>query len=143
MADPIKKEYSNGDITVTWEPHKCIHSKKCVNGLPEVFDFNRRPWIKAEGTSSENIATQIDKCPSGALGYYYQGNEKEEPTEAGNSKNVEVSPNGPLLIFGKLKIKTPEGELEKDSKVTAFCRCGGSKNKPFCDGTHQKIDFQG
>ncbi|UZD23086.1 (4Fe-4S)-binding protein [Algoriphagus halophytocola] len=143
MEKPIKKEYSNGDITIIWEPHKCIHSKNCVNGLPKVFDFNRRPWIVAEGTHSEDIAKQIDKCPSGALGYYFQGKETDEPTKAANPQQVEISPNGPLLIFGKVKIKTTEGEVEKDSKVTAFCRCGSSQNKPYCDGTHQKIDFQG
>ncbi len=143
MAEHIKKEYSNGDITITWEPHKCIHSKKCIKGLPQVFDFERRPWILADGSSSESISKQIDSCPSGALGYYYPNKEKDVSAQVSDPHRIEVSQNGPLLVFGKLHIKTTSGELEKDGKVTAFCRCGGSGNKPFCDGTHQKINFKG
>ncbi|MBB6328221.1 putative Fe-S cluster protein YjdI [Algoriphagus iocasae] len=143
MTEPIKKEYSNGELTVVWEPHKCIHSKKCVTGLPAVFDFNRRPWIKADSADSETIAKQIDTCPSGALSYYYLDKEKEKSQETSEVQKVEVTQNGPLLVHGKLHIQTSEGEHISDKKITAFCRCGGSQNKPFCDGTHKKIDFKG
>lgn len=66
-----KKEYSNGEVTITWEPQKCTHSGNCARGLPKVFNPKNRPWISVDGASSEEMVNQVKKCPSGALGYYY------------------------------------------------------------------------
>lgn len=63
------KEYSNGEITVTWEPKKCIHAGICVKKLPKVYNPIARPWIKVSNATSEELMAQIDRCPSGALGY--------------------------------------------------------------------------
>ncbi len=136
------KEYTNGEITVVWKPGICIHSALCANGLPGVFDPQARPWIKVEGDTTEAIAKQIDKCPSGALSYYYNESKKGEVVVE-NETIVEVNPNGPLMVYGNLLIKDSEGNETKKHKVTAFCRCGASSNKPFCDGTHKKIGFEG
>ena len=65
----IKKEYSNEEITVTWQPHMCTHSKKCWKGLLEVFDPREKPWIKLNGATNETIKRQIDQCPSKALSF--------------------------------------------------------------------------
>lgn len=138
----IKKEYSNGEVTITWEPDKCIHSKNCVTGLPGVFNFGKRPWIDKNGANTEAIVSQIKKCPSGALGYFFN-NESKEPESTISEQIVEVTPNGPLMVYGNIEVKFKDGRTEKKYKVTAFCRCGGSSNKPFCDGTHRKIGFEG
>lgn len=143
MSENIKKEYTNGEVTITWEPHKCIHSKNCITGLPSVFDFEKRPWIDAKGATTEEIVKQIDTCPSGALGYYFKEKEEKRTAEMTREQVVEVTPNGPLMVYGNLKIKLPNGETKTESKVSAFCRCGSSQNKPFCDGTHKKINFKG
>ncbi|WP_339865036.1 (4Fe-4S)-binding protein [uncultured Algoriphagus sp.] len=140
---PIHKEYTNGEVTITWEPHKCIHSKNCVKGLPSVFDFEKRPWVNAEGASSEEIVKQIDKCPSGALGYYFAEQKETSSGDVMAEQLVEVVANGPLMVYGNLQVKLPNGQIKNQSKVSAFCRCGSSQNKPFCDGTHKKINFQG
>jgi uncharacterized Fe-S cluster protein YjdI len=140
--DQTIKEYSNGEVIITFEASKCIHSAKCVNGLPEVFDVKARPWINASGATTEKMVNQLQKCPSGALGYYF----KEKQTEDKNSISeqvVEAIPNGPLMVYGNLEVKLPSGETKKTNKVSAFCRCGASQNKPFCDGSHKKIDFKG
>jgi len=65
----IKKQYSNEEITVAWQPHMCTHSKKCWKGLLEVFNPREKPWIKLEGTSTKKITNQIEQCPSKALSY--------------------------------------------------------------------------
>ena len=101
-----------------------------------------RPWINAEGASTEAIAKQIDKCPSGALSYYYNNEQKGE-VKVEQETIVEMSPNGPLMVYGNLTIKDAEGNETKKHKVTAFCRCGASSNKPYCDGAHKKIGFEG
>jgi uncharacterized Fe-S cluster protein YjdI len=67
----ISKEYSNGEVVITWQPAKCIHSGKCVMGLPQVFKPKSTPWIEIENASSEELVNQVKKCPSGALGYYF------------------------------------------------------------------------
>jgi uncharacterized Fe-S cluster protein YjdI len=63
----ITKKYSNGEVTILWQPSVCIHSGICFRGLGEVFDPRKRPWITMEKSSSEKIIAQVKKCPSGAL----------------------------------------------------------------------------
>lgn len=141
----ITKHYSNGDVTIVWKPSLCIHSKICwdkVNGLPKVFDPSRRPWIAPEAASTHQLIEQVNKCPSGALSYFMNGEEQSAQTSS-IENIVEVSPNGPLLIYGNITIKDASGHETKKHKVTALCRCGASSNKPYCDGTHKKIGFAG
>jgi uncharacterized Fe-S cluster protein YjdI len=66
----IKKEYSNGEVTIVWQSGKCIHSANCVKNNPAVFHPRELPWIKPEASSTEKIIETIEKCPSGALTYY-------------------------------------------------------------------------
>ena len=61
--------YEGDEITVTFEPELCIHSGNCVRGLPLVFDVRRRRWVHVEAASADEIAAQIERCPSGALKY--------------------------------------------------------------------------
>ena len=63
----IIKRYSNGEITVVWQPSLCVHSGICARGLPKVFDPRRRPWVILDGFDSETIVNQVERCPSGAL----------------------------------------------------------------------------
>ncbi|MBX2874254.1 MAG: (4Fe-4S)-binding protein [Saprospiraceae bacterium] len=140
MKKDVTKEYSNGEITIVWKPGICAHAAICT-GLGNVFDPKKRPWINADGASTAEIAAQIDKCPSGALSYYYNEDENKAVQIIGDTK-VEVSPNGPLLIYGNITIKHKDGTEEEKHKVTALCRCGASGNKPYCDGSHIKADFQ-
>jgi uncharacterized Fe-S cluster protein YjdI len=136
----IIKEYQNGDLVVVWKPKKCIHSGICVKTLPEVYNPNEKPWIKAENASVDELKAQIDKCPSGALSYYMKGAKKAEAASAPATR-VEVASGGPLLVHGEIEITGTDGKVEKKKRTTAFCRCGASHNKPYCDGTHNKIDF--
>lgn len=139
----IVKEYTNGEVTVVWKPNVCIHSKICFNGLSDVFDPNARPWINMDGAKTERIVEQVKKCPSGALSFY-MNNQDGEKMLVQTERIVEVSKNGPLMVYGNITIKHANGEEEsREHRVTAFCRCGGSGNKPYCDGSHRKIDFQG
>lgn len=135
------KEYSNGEVTVVWEAEKCIHSAMCVKGLPEVFQPKERPWIKIDSGTTDKIIETVKKCPSGALSYYMT-NSADKTSETLDTK-VEVLENGPLLVYGTLKVTHKDGKQETKNKTTAFCRCGASQNKPYCDGAHIKQDFKG
>ena len=135
------KEYTNGEVTVVWEAEKCIHSANCVKGLPKVFNPDTRPWIEINAASTEDLVNQVKQCPSGALSFYIN-NESDKTTESLEIK-VEVLKNGPLLVYGTLKVTHKDGNVETKNKTTAFCRCGASNNKPYCDGAHVKQDFKG
>lgn len=137
----ITKHYTNGEVTIVWKPSVCIHSAICFNGLPDVFNPRQRPWITAQGGTTAEIIAQVNKCPSGALSYY-RNDEMEHP-RVDVETIVEVSENGPLLVYGNIKVKDYHGNQVIKNKVTALCRCGASSNKPYCDGTHRKIDFKG
>lgn len=139
-----KKEYSNGEVTVIWQAEKCIHSGICVKGLPKVFKPDEKPWINIEGASTEDIIHQVKQCPSGALGFYMNEGEEKPKVESEHKEQLaEVMPNGPLMVYGNIEVKYADGTSEKKFKTTAFCRCGSSQNKPFCDGAHKKVDFRG
>ena len=135
------KEYSNGEVTVVWEAEKCIHSAICAKGLPEVFQPRERPWIKIDAAATDALVNQVKACPSGALSYY-MNNETPKETTSSETK-VDVLENGPLLVHGTLKVVHKDGKEETKNKTTAFCRCGNSANKPYCDGTHNKQGFVG
>ena len=66
----IVKEYSNGEVTIVWKPELCIHSAICAKGLPHVFQPRDKPWIKQHADTTENLITQVQRCPSGALSFY-------------------------------------------------------------------------
>ncbi|MBT8232394.1 MAG: (4Fe-4S)-binding protein [Saprospiraceae bacterium] len=70
MGSDIKKEYTNGEITIVWKPNKCIHAGECVRSLPNVYKPKEKPWIQMENATSEELKAQVNKCPSGALSFY-------------------------------------------------------------------------
>lgn len=145
MEKDITKKYSNGEVTIVWKPSICIHSTVCwkeATGLPAVFNPREKPWIKPEGATTAVIVEQVNKCPSGALSYFFNNANDEKQIVESNTK-IEVSPNGPLLVYGNIVLKDREGNESQRSKVTAFCRCGQSSNKPFCDGSHVPAKFEG
>jgi uncharacterized Fe-S cluster protein YjdI len=133
------KKYANDDITVLWEPSKCIHSAICFKGLPQVFDPRKKPWITLENSNTEAIVKQVNQCPSGAISVLKQ---QESATQNPDQLiKVKVTPSGPLLIQGNFILEHGNNVTSLNAPTTALCRCGQSLNKPFCDGSHKKVDF--
>ena len=143
MSKEIKKEYTNGELTIVWQPAKCIHAGECVKALPEVYKPNEKPWINADNASTDALKAQIAKCPSGALSYYM--NDEGPAAMTSETEVIEVStiPNGPLMVKGTCEVTDNDGRKTIKENMTAFCRCGHSANKPFCDGAHKKAGFEG
>jgi uncharacterized Fe-S cluster protein YjdI len=133
----LTKEYTNGEITILWKPSTCIHAAECVKALPNVYDPKGKPWIKMENASSKELIAQVKLCPSGALSI----KSDESPASQAATK-IDVLPNGPMLVHGTIEV-TNAGKMEKKEVTTAFCRCGASANKPYCDGAHNRIGFEG
>lgn len=136
------KHYIKDGLTVIWKPEQCIHSRKCFTGLKEVFNPAIRPWVNMDGATMERIMQQVEQCPSGALSYVLENKEETSNGTVTEHITVEVTPNGPLLVYGDLDIKQRDGSTAHKNKITAFCRCGQSASKPYCDGSHVRCGFK-
>ncbi len=149
----ITKRYDNGEVTVVWQPHLCVHSGICFRGLPSVFDPRRRPWVTPANATSAEIVAQVGRCPSGALSMApgVAAEPAAAPTlpvatadaDAAEVTRIEASPNGPYLVHGSLLIRGSDGTCALREGTTALCRCGASANKPYCDGSHANTGFAG
>lgn len=147
------KTYKKDNLSINWEPEKCIHSTNCWKetiGLPEVFNPKLKPWINPEAAPADKIIEHIKKCPSGALSYSIANNDLDSVSSNSEAQVsteepilIHISPNGPLLVKGCITLVYSDGKKEEKETVTALCRCGASQNKPFCDGNHKKIGFEG
>ena len=74
----MKKEYTNGEMTIVWNRDLCTHSGNCVRGLGKVFRPRQRPWIKIDQADTSSLIDQVKKCPSGALTYYLNDRQDEQ-----------------------------------------------------------------
>jgi len=133
--------YEGKEVTVTFDPHLCIHSEKCVHGLPAVFDPSRRRWIRPDEASADEVVAAVARCPSGALRARRQG-QAVVPTSPEDGATITVSHDGPLLLRGRLRIQNAAGETIATADAVALCRCGATNNPPFCDGSHTGIGFR-
>ena len=140
MEKEITKKYKTSDLTVVWKPKTCIHAAVCVKELPQVYNPKAKPWITLESASTNALISQIKKCPSGALSYYM--NDENQMESNSSETKIDILKDGPLIVHGTLKVKANDGTIEDKSNVTAFCRCGASDKKPYCDGAHKKIGFK-
>ncbi|HMM41440.1 MAG TPA: (4Fe-4S)-binding protein [Thermomicrobiales bacterium] len=133
----LGRAYTAPDITVYFDVRRCIHFAACVRGLPQVFDRDARPWIRADGAPAEQIAEIVRRCPTGALHYELRDGPAEEPDA---TVTIAPQPDGPLFVRGDIVIQA--GDREVRGARAALCRCGQSGNKPFCDGTHAKVGWR-
>ena len=116
------------DLMINFDHKKCIHARKCVLTLPSVFKPGTKGgWIFPENASAEAVMGMIDTCPSGALTYECKDGKSEALPEVNTAQLME---NGPVALHGELTIN------EKPGVRAVLCRCGASKNKPYCDGSH-------
>jgi uncharacterized Fe-S cluster protein YjdI/CDGSH-type Zn-finger protein len=139
MSERGRKYIAEG-IVVFYQPRLCIHAAECVRGLGQVFDTQKKPWIQPEHAGVEELVEVIQRCPSGALQFErLDGGEAEAVPQF---VSADLMPNGPLYVRGPMVFKNEQGEVVLESTRAALCRCGASKNKPFCDNSHLEVGFQ-
>ena len=135
MSEQVQ-EYRGEKIVVRFDAEKCIHSRNCVLGRPEVFQANMPgAWIKPDNVSAEEVVAAALACPSGAITYERIDGGVQEAAPPVNV--VRIRENGPLAIHAQMRI----GDTASHFRAT-LCRCGASKNKPYCDGSHVAANFQ-
>jgi uncharacterized Fe-S cluster protein YjdI len=140
VGRPLVKEYATDELVVEWEPRLCFHSGNCSRLLPKVFDRDRRPWVKADEASADEVELTVSQCPSGALRTRRIRGASVLPPQR---LEIRASVGGPLLVRGGVRVTDAEGNVLFEGDRAALCRCGGSANKPFCDGTHKTNGFAG
>ena len=137
-----RKTYAGKKIIIHDNRKICSHAAECVNNLPSVFKFDARPWIDPEAATLEESINTIRKCPSGALSYSIDGVEYRDQNE--RKPMVTVSKEGPYIITGGVELIGDNLQFGDGASKEHYtlCRCGASRNKPFCDGMHRVINFK-
>lgn len=134
MAEEIVK---GKDVTIRFDAKRCIHSRGCVLGYPNVYVPNvKGAWIHPDAASADEVMHTALNCPSGAIRVSYN----DGAATSGKPpivNTIRVRENGPLAIEAELLVR---GERQ-DSPRATLCRCGQSRNKPFCDGAHASANF--
>jgi CDGSH-type Zn-finger protein/uncharacterized membrane protein YozB (DUF420 family) len=130
--------YSGQHITIHDNRAVCAHAGVCTDNLPGVFRLGQEPWVDANGASAEAIIALVNRCPSGALSYSVND---LPPRDIAHERAITCSKNGPYYVAGDVTLQGSEGVAPRFADRYTLCRCGGSKNKPFCDGTHWAIGF--
>ncbi|MGH7884661.1 MAG: CDGSH iron-sulfur domain-containing protein [Thermodesulfobacteriota bacterium] len=136
----LKKEraYVGKEITIHDNRTICCHAGECVSNLNAVFDINSNPWINPDNAAQDEVIDVIKKCPSGALSYTIND---LQTRDFERSSEINISKNGPYNVVGNIEISVSD-DLQPPSKDHyTLCRCGASKNKPYCDGSHSNINF--
>ena len=134
-----RRTYEGEGIEVSYDASRCIHAAECANGLPSVFDPDRRPWVDPNGASADEVAAVIHRCPTGALAYRRLDGGAEEG--APSAASVRVVDDGPLYCTGMLRVQVVGQDEPLDETRVALCRCGRSSHKPFCDNAHADAGF--
>ena len=130
--------YEGQKIDIHFDGKKCIHSRFCVLRLPQVFRANvEGPWIHPDSADVEELTALAHTCPSGAITYVRKDGKEEAAPPVNNAR---VWENGPYEVRGDITFAGSAAE-HAPAKRAVLCRCGASKNKPFCDGTHADFDF--
>lgn len=130
--------YVGAEITIHDNRSICAHAGICTR-MSAVFKYGEEPWIDADGAAVRDIIDTINQCPSGALSYTVNNVEQRKQRR---QPMVTVTKDGPYAITGGIElVDQPQGEGASSEHYT-LCRCGASRNKPFCDGSHWSSGFK-
>ena len=128
-------EIEGKSLTLLFDAKKCIHSRFCVTWAPNVFLANvQGPWIQPDAMEVERLVEIAHVCPSGAIRYRRKDGKPDEAPPPVNL--IALRENGPYAVRADMQLSGQRGEFR-----ATLCRCGASKNKPFCDGSHNEVKF--
>jgi CDGSH-type Zn-finger protein/uncharacterized Fe-S cluster protein YjdI len=134
-ANPDIETADAPGITIKFEGKRCIHSRFCVLWQPQVYKANvKGPWLTPAADTVEAIVAVAHNCPSGAIQYERHDGQPDEHAPPVNV--IYIRENGPLAFRAELVV----GQKALGYRAT-LCRCGASKNKPFCDNSHRDAGF--
>jgi len=136
-ADEIQV-FEGAAVWVHYNRLLCSHAGECA-ALKAVFDPSREPWIMPDNGTIDGVMAVVAACPSGALSYSFPGKEPAQIVKG--APGIVLEKNGPARVQGIPMLKAHQAQGASPEKYV-LCRCGQSKNKPFCDGTHHDIGWK-
>jgi CDGSH-type Zn-finger protein len=136
------KEFEEDGLTIVDNPDLCCHAGACVKGAPGAFfQWDGDTRLSAPtGDDRKQIIHPVRECPSGSLAYKLSGDLHDEYF---SEAEIFLSEDGPLHIRGGITFNNPDGQSPATTDHYTLCRCGASKNKPYCDGAHKDVGFKG
>jgi len=134
------ESYQGKDISIHYNKLLCSHAGICGN-LKAVFDPNRTLWIDPDKGAVDEIKKVIKACPSGALSFS-EGENNPPQHLVSNECCMSIETDGPYHVSG-ITLETTDAMQGSSSEKYVLCRCGTSKNKPYCDGSHVTIGWKG
>jgi len=132
-------DYIGKGVTIHDNRGVCSHVGYCTDNLPSVFLMGKEPWIDPNGAPVADVIRVIKMCPSGALSYSVEG-KKHDTLD--REPGVSLRKDGPYTVVGGIQLEDYDKSTPQSKEHYTLCRCGGSKNKPFCDGTHWSNNFK-
>jgi CDGSH-type Zn-finger protein/uncharacterized Fe-S cluster protein YjdI len=133
MSDEV---YAGKAVTITIHERRCIHSRNCVLGRPDVWVPNAKgAWVHPDAAPADVVVAIAQSCPSGAITVRRHDGGREETAPMVNT--IRVRENGPLAVHADIRLDGQAVGLR-----ATLCRCGASRSKPFCDGSHHNAAFQ-
>lgn len=139
MSEKTIHAYPGTEIDVQWDQRLCIHIGECGQAANSLFEGGREPWCLPDEVSKAEVREVCERCPSGALSYTDKDGTPEQPAV---ENTAQVVYNGPLYLTGELEIEGAAEDMPGVRFRAALCRCGASKNKPFCDNSHIAAGFE-
>lgn len=139
MSDKKVYSFKGEQAEVHWDRRLCIHIGECGQSEGDLFVGGRDPWCVPDTSTPQQVAEVCERCPSGALTYTLKSGQTEQ---AASENTISITYNGPLYVQGDLHIEDAHEDRPGTRFRAALCRCGHSKNKPFCDNSHLKADFE-
>lgn len=127
-------KFSGERANVSWFGKLCIHVGECGRAKGDLFIGGRKPWCEPDRVSDDDVNEVVLRCPTGALSVEFSDGSRVEQADAQNT--VHVAYNGPLFVRGDLDIEGASEQVPGLKFRAALCRCGKSKNKPYCDNSH-------
>lgn len=145
LADKVD-DYAGKNISIHDNRSICAHAGVCTDNLASVFRMKQEPWIDPDAASVEEIVAVIQKCPSGALSFTLEDKESTDQNQEpaiipAIFPAIFIAPNGPYVVSGCPDLLNTKWREGASKQQYTLCRCGASKNKPYCDGSHWSIEF--
>jgi CDGSH-type Zn-finger protein len=134
-----RDDYKGQRITIHDNRAICAHARDCTDSLAAVFKYGSQPWIDPDGAAIDAIIDTIRRCPSGALSYSLDGVEQQAMAR---EPAITVTKDGPYAVVGGVGLIGQRWGQGASTEHYTLCRCGASKNKPFCDGRHRSTGFK-
>ena len=140
MAKEKAIKYPGEKAAVSWHGRLCIHIGECGRAQGDLFVGGRKPWCQPDVATDDEVEEVVLRCPTGALTFDFADGSRSEKADDANT--VQVAYNGPLFVRGDLEIEGAPEDAGGLNFRAALCRCGQSKNKPFCDNSHEEAGFK-